>query len=419
MPQLNKWEDSWLYVYFNDSKDVLPTQFIETVVIWESINMLFPVMAMRFQDLRSIALDHEGFAKIQILFGTDQSNFSIWNFINTVMKESPITYLKEPTLQSRILECIDETSLKYLATSKIKGYGYTTASNVIRTIVNNIHRDEKQLTLNIEESVDKNYYVQAGFTNSQFIYYLADRAVNSNGYGGYFAWIDYRHQDASNQQFFSRFNFTTVEKLSNQDVKAEIIYNTHHNVLGEAKANRGILKDGSILAWGLSIGYDSFPTVRSYSRKVAWYDIENLRYMETEKDIEDFKRLGNKQREEIKKYDPIFKHYDNYLQNNDLRLTRLDYAATSTSSEVKGIATKSMQRNWFKRHCAIQIFGNLKLRVGDKVKLTVPLAAHKPFMESLSGEWIIAKMIHMIAFPATDYIIKVVLARDEWLGDIV
>lgn len=432
---------SWLFNgyldgYTFDEMQEIPKEYLTGVIIQESISQLFSTVQILFNDMAGTALDKQGTSQFAMELGLDPDTPAFWDFCSVTLKDSAIALSKEAVPQDRAFNGIDTICVPLLARTRRTSYGNVAASDVAKTIVERIFSGVKmrnpkrqKIWYNIDKSIDKEYYNQCGKTDAMFLNYLANKAISQEGLGGYVTWFDCRKFKLNDDsEYDMRFNFVHPNTLAQQEVYMNLLYSQSPDHAEEASESGGYLPslldpDGkeTMLVTSLDTKYASLFNIRDYTKRAAWYDLNKLSYHEKEFDLDDFpfyvmnpaKNISEERKKQ--RYDYLYSYYKNEDSSN--KFDRLRNFGTCNEKVVSGTISNDMSRLWFKRQVSVITYGDTWTWLGDKVRLKVPIL-RGDVMESLSADWIVGKITHMISFPAMQYTTKMTLFADEYKGDI-
>lgn len=432
----------WLFNGYLDGytfKDIqiIPEDYLSGIIIQESITQLFPSVQIMFNDAGATALDKQGTSQYAIELALEPDVPAFWDFCTLSLKDSPVsTTSKESILQNRIFNGVDTIAIPLIAKARSRSFGKKSSSKIAKEIVENIFKEiafknpkRSRIFYNIDDTIDTQSYIQCAKTDAMFINHLANKAISDEGFGGFISWFDCRRfKYSDNTEYDMRYNFVHPNTLSKQDAWINLLYSQNPEHIEEASEYGGYLPslidaDGveTALVMSLDTKYVSVFNSRDYIKKAAWYDIENLSYKEKEYSIDDFKfnKLNTtiNVNEDIRKqrYDYLYSYYKNETENN--QFSRLKYFASDNEKNISALISNDMSRLHFKRQVAVVTYGDTWMWLGDKVRLIVPIISGS-IMESISGNWIVGKITHMISFPAMQYTTKLTLFSDEYTGDI-
>ena len=259
---------------------------------------------------------------------------------------------------------------------KVRSFGSISASNVIRSIVCENTNTETE----IEDSVDRQSYVQAQWTDAQMIRHLAKHAYNGD-IGGYWYFFDR----------YLKFYFCTPNWLWSKGIE-------HRLEFVEEASNDNI----RILAWKLISNYKTLLLQSGYGSDIKFYDYELKSYQEqnilyTDLNVNSLAKFVYLEQEEISR-----------------DRTRSVYLGSKNEEVTTPGTYKIINRVSSLFNLEVLIPGNSNVKLGQAVYVYL-LADNKAIeiMDSLSGAWLIIKIVHRIETQTNQYTQKVVLARDS------
>ena len=253
----------------------------------------------------------------------------------------------------------------------------------------------------IDDSLDKKVYLQAGRSGSSFLAYLRDSAKGVNGAQDYFAWFS----PVRSGKIGWRFCFKSWEDLKKQDVKFRLEYLIEGPKWDEVWDNGGYLSGSSVkvipfLWYELMSKNTAVGTMR---KKFAdyWFD---LRSLAVKKMIVDKSAEVSQGRVR-----------SNILAS--LLLKKEDAIGDLLVEGAKDVVDKTVPTRGFIERCgnlrkmAVAVPGVREIQVGDKVRVMMQ-GGYGWMDESLSGDWIVGEIVHMWSSVGRNYMMKLILVND-------
>lgn len=412
-----------IHIRFNPSENTLPVplEYLGQIKIVESINGMVPSFEIQFADKDGWFQDRIGTAEVSILFETYSPTplmFSVRGFI-LAQPEIGSTYVQDLGMAIRIFKGFIYFGMDIFGEAKRRAFRNSNASDVFQRILNEDLRPSKRL---IEPSLDmKTTYIQPGWTNSQFISHLANRAisrtsVNGSNASGYLAWFDldpFVGDIDPNTSFIAPYRACFVSPsylIRSQEVKHKVVFTQDPNMVNKTFQNNGKNHEGEYVGLGYSNMYQTTFNMSNYVRRSGYFDLENKKYGQVEYKYEtnSFPKLTDSKDEE-QRYDAIYK--------NIKSVGRVMCLGTESERESKSYRYTDLHRHIFKRTMGLLTIGAPDIKVGDKVETRLPLVdPNKPISESMTSKWIVTKKAHVIS-SARVYLTKFELSTDEYRGN--
>jgi len=270
---------------------------------------------------------------------------------------------------------------------KVRSFGKMPASAVADAIID---ADEKE----IEDSLDARNYIQAQWTDAQFLRHLARYAVGRDS-AGYWYFFDR----------YDKFFFCTPAYLIKKPLKEG---NKFEFVNMPDKIQDMDPEIKPILAWRLVSNYKTLLLQSGYGSVVKYFDYDTKSYKERTV-LYDSTRL------------PALTDWV-YLPEDDLNANRIrsSYQGNITDlgyyDEPYRAASRLISNTTYSLlSLEVIIRGDKNILLGDKISVRIPESAG-PIGESLdmtciSGEWLISRISHMIDVRQRSYLMKLVLVR--------
>jgi len=418
--------------YYTNSME-LPITIFDEIKIIESCNMFLPTMELSFRDPVAAYFDEAGTAFVRVgLSATEDDPGLVGDWAILSMKESSPPYAKEPWNQPRRFTAVPVYGIPFLIWARRYSYGEDTSSEVFRKLVEFILEKLDMYPVfsddTFEATADKAIYIQPGWPPLKFIWYLADKAFNYKGHGGFMAWTDLVRLpvDFDGAEINPpRVNFCTPSYLIRNSTKHEFVITYDPKVISEAENNNGISSDGKRVGFGFSMMYTEAFNVYDYGRTVSVYSLKDKKAIEAYYAYDDFSfEHLQPDKKTYRYYDPLYdsiitKRYKPNLYEYGGHIS-LEWSNLGFDFETKALASRSPHRSFMKRCVSILTYASPEIQVGQKVSLEFPLSiSGKQRFYAVDGDWLITKIIHFAKAPGQKYIMKLVLSRDEYLGDVL
>jgi len=273
--------------------------------------------------------------------------------------------------------------------SKVRGFSKMSASSVASDIV---AAEEKE----IELSSEKRNYIQAQWTDAQFLRHLATYAMSreSAGYWYFF--------DRYNKFFFCTPIYLMRKPLQQETHKFEFV-----NVPEELEKEDREYKP--IFAWRMLSNYQTMLLQSGYGTKVKWFDYDVKSYKEKTILYTDtnFPSLGKW----------VFITKDE-ITIDRIRSSMIGNTSTDTYyDEPYRVATLKMSNTIYSLFTLeVIVLTSKYIRLGDKVLVHIPEGGSKgstALIECISGEWLVSKISIMMDVKQRTLFSKLVLIRSS------
>ncbi len=377
---LNQLEEGYK---FDDARRV-PVGCVDNVVIWENMGVLFPAVRLVLSDPAGVIMDmrHKGGAVVKFYTKGKEDFF---DFALVTHNVDGMENLRRPSTQYLVLNGFDAIGA-WLSKAKSRGFGKKSASQVARSVVEEELKEYLRLgngvklTLNVVNSVDREWYVQSGGSSSMFLYYLRDKAEVAGKRRDVCCWFDRRGKEI-------RFNFVSVKDLVDGRVKFKLRYTVDPKEVERALFNGGYIGQGELCML-------SFKVI-SLSQVLGWvsgagkvYEFDRSRLKVVMHEYNHLRQLGGRVKDSL---------WYRLLESGQDRFVRVQDVGYTV-------------RNLFRRFLVAVILGCRDVRLGDKVRVIVPAGYEGAMMyESVSGDWIVVGIVHLISNRGRAYLMKLLL----------
>lgn len=363
---------------------VVPVGWVGEIVIWENMGVMFPSVQLKVEDVGAGLADyrHKAGAVVVLRVGNRVEDF--WDFALVRHDLAGMENMKRPGTQFLVLKGFDVIG-SWLSKARSRGYGEKGASVVARKVVEDVLSEYLRLgsgvrlVWDVEDTVDRESYVQAGVSSTSFLYYLRDKGLVS-GKRDICCWFDRRGREL-------RFNFVSLRKLMRDDVKFRMRYEVDGEVIERAVENGGYVEDGVLCVL-------SFKVI-SLSAVLGWLGA-----------------VGKLVEFDEKRLKVVVRNYD-YLSNFNGRVKDnlwLSVLKEGQDRFYRGVDEGYVVRNLFRRFLVVTIVGCRELRLGDKVRVMIPHGYQGGDMyEVVSGDWVVVGIVHLISNRGRQYLQKVLL----------
>lgn len=366
---------AYLDILLGDDITPLSSDITDFILI-ESINTFLPVLQLTIKDrgnliLGSLALSGNDEIKVRISNDYRFEQTEDYYFELFSIKDAQLSSLLDATSTVLKLTAWPPLWKDLFQGDKVKSFGYVNASNVIKDIIEG--------DTEIENSVDKQSYIQAQWTNAQMIRHVASHAYNGST-GGYWYFFDR----------YLKFYFCCPTWLWKKGVK--------HNLEFVNKEDKNI----RIIAWKLISNYKTLLLQSGYGSDIKYFDYDNKSYWEKNILYTDL-NVGS-----LSKF--VFLEEKEVNSGN----TRSIYLGNKNEDISVPGSYKIMNRISGLFDLEVLVLGTNTIKLGELVNVYL-LQGNKAveIMDTLSGVWLISKIIHRIETRTNQYTQKLVLSRDS------
>jgi hypothetical protein len=363
---------------------------LRSYIMIESTNMFLPVLQLVVLDRENILLGAftlTGADRLQIDLGDLTGDDYTYKYELFSIQEAELRSLL--AVDSMMTITFWPLRWKELFKGfKVRGFSKIPASTVASNVVTGVKEKE------IEPSKESRNYIQAQWTDAQFLRHLAQYAVGKYS-AGYWYFFDR----------YDKFFFCTPAHLLMKPLKP-----THKfEYVNDPESMRDLDREFKpILAWRLTSNYKTLLLQSGYGSTVKWFDYDDKAYKEstilyTNTELPDF-------------VDWVFMSKDDMDKNKVRSIYQGNMSKAAYSKEDYRTATRNISNAIYNLlSLEIIIRGDKEIRLGDKVQVNIPaivdLKGIYRRMDTLSGYWLISKISHMLEVNQRSFLMKLVLLR--------
>ena len=361
--------------------------------IVEDTSQLVPTAHLTFVDQNGLIIDLMDkliAGDIRFDFGWPETNESenLFSHRHRLFRINESQQFTAMTASSIALDLVTWSRMAPALTieDKIRSFGSVSASTIISQLVSEAGGTEKL----IESSADERAYIQAQWTDSQFIRHLADHAVSADGTARGFLFFFDRHE---------QFTFASPKYLYDQnkpeeaDDESSLIFANNPEIVAE---------DASvILAYSFDSDAKSWLSKNGYGTVFSWYDTTDYSYnTETKKLSDDVANFS------ISDFTMMETEYD--------ALSKGMYTGRKLDDSDNMLRTR-YQASMINLNVLIKFDADINL--GDVIRIVLPVPddpsrkESRVMLDTLSSYWVVSRIVHYIDSRTTEYMMKIKLTR--------
>lgn len=354
----------------------------------ESTMLYCPIAEVTFTDDTGVLIDNydrlsAGIIKYNVGFPNESGTSNTFEYEHYLFSQRPSQLFTGMTTNSVTFDIVtwDKIGPDLMIKDEVKSFdGEKSASEVIKEIVEDLGLEEGV----IEDSQDKRHYIQAQWTNAQFIRYLSKHAESGDGVRGFLYFIDRE----------GKFSFCSPKYLYDQN-KGSAIKLTFTNNPAYAEEH----KDEAVLSWRFVSRAQKWIVNSGYGSRFKFYDREEYKYDEEEKKIKDDVSKFN-----TTEYTLLNEDFEDYLRSESVGTKQVD--------EFK-LMTRSMNSLM---DLLVVIKYNDSVKLGSVIKFYMPIQdiperEQKTMLDMIGSEWVVSHIKHMVDKGSMTYYMRLILTR--------
>ena len=378
--------------FFLEVDDYVQADLVNNILssfkLVESTSLFVPTAEIVFTDDTGILIDNYDRLFTGTLaynlgfpdeFGTDNTN----KYEHLFFSQKPSQLFTGMTTNSVTFSFAtwDKNGPAFMMQDHVRSFdGEKSASEVVQEVISDMGLEEGV----IEKSQDKQHYIQAQWTNAQFIRYLAERAESKDGVRGFLYFLDRE----------GKFTFASPKYIYEQN-KGDAVKLTFTNNPAYYEDN----KTETVISWRFVSKAQMWLTSMSYGKIFKYYDREEYKY-----DEETLKLVDAVSKFNTTEYALLNKDFEDYTKS-----------VTDNTKNVEEfmLNTRPMASSM---DLMIMIKYNEDVKLGGVVTFYMPIQKlpereQEITMDMIGGDWIVCQITHLVDKESMTYYMNLVVTR--------
>ena len=366
----------------------LVAPILSTFKLVESTTLFVPTAKIVFTDDTGLLIDnydrlYTGELKYNIGFPDEFGTENMNEYTHYLFTQQPSELFTSMTTNSVVFSFVtwDKIGPKLMMQDYVKSFdGEKSASEVVQELISDMGLEEGV----IEPSKDKQHYIQAQWTNAQFIRYLAEHAEAESGTRGFLYFVD---RDG-------KFSFCSPEYLykENKGSAVKLTFTNNPAYYEDHKLE-------TVLSWRFVSRAQLWLTNMSYGKIFKYFDHEDYKYDEETKTLKD--DVSNFNTTEYALLNEDFTDYTKSTTVNTKNVDKFKLSTRSTGSLIDLL---------------VLIKYNEDIKLGSVVKFYHPIQdlkerEQKLTLDMIGSDWIVSHVTHMVDKNSMTYYMRIVLTR--------